>query len=171
MDESRFTKGVMSAWTWIRLRKMSSRFAIVYTKQPFCIRVTPRLRWKLLDETVYKALKACGKLQQEEFFTTWITRILLNECSSERKRRGRMAPLETLPETAVEQFDALPLKEAIRRLPQELKQVIIPRYFAGYTLRETADILQLPLGTVATRQRRALALLRLELSEEGSYGS
>lgn len=40
------------------------------------------------------------------------------------------------------------------------------RYFAGYTLAETAEILGIPPGTVSTRQRRALALLRLELSEE-----
>ena len=74
--------------------------------------------------------------------------------------------METLPETAEEAFDALPLKEAVARLPEELKDVVILRYFAGYTLQETADLLALPRGTVATRQRRALQLLRLELEEE-----
>lgn len=44
--------------------------------------------------------------------------------------------------------------------------VVALRYFAGYTLAETAEILGIPPGTVSTRQRRALALLRLELSEE-----
>ena len=63
-------------------------------------------------------------------------------------------------------LDALPLKEAIRRLPPELSQVVILRYFSGYTLAETARILDIPAGTAATRQRRALALLRLELCEK-----
>ena len=45
--------------------------------------------------------------------------------------------------------------------------MVILRYFAGYTQAETAAALNIPQGTVATRQRRALALLRLELGEEG----
>ena len=52
------------------------------------------------------------------------------------------------------------------RLPEELKALVILRYFSGYTLRESAEILNIPQGTAATRQRRALALLRLELEEE-----
>ena len=66
----------------------------------------------------------------------------------------------------MEVFDTLPLKEAIRRLPRKLKEVVILRYFAGYTLIETAETLQIPQGTVATRQRKALKVLKLELSEE-----
>ena len=46
--------------------------------------------------------------------------------------------------------------------------MVILRYFAGYTLEETAQSLELPRGTVSTRQRRALQLLRLELGEEGT---
>ena len=75
--------------------------------------------------------------------------------------------MEELPETAVEAFDALPLREAVERLPRELRAVIVLRYFSGYTLAETARALNIPQGTAATRQRRALQLLRLELGEEG----
>ena len=46
-----------------------------------------------------------------------------------------------LPETAQEEFDALPLKEALRRLPKDLRDVIILRYFTGLTLEETAQAL------------------------------
>jgi RNA polymerase sigma-70 factor (ECF subfamily) len=95
-----------------------------------------------------------------------MTRILINECKKELRRRKREQPLEALPEMAVEEYDALPLKEAIRCLSPELKEVVILRYFAGFTLVETAKSLNLPQGTVVTRQRRALALLKLELSEE-----
>ena len=76
---------------------------------------------------------------------------------------------EALPESAgPDVYDALPLKEAVRRLPEALRQVVILRFFAGYTQAETAAVLELPQGTVATRQRRALELLRLELEEEGT---
>lgn len=45
---------------------------------------------------------------------------------------------------------------------------MILRFFTGFTVAETAQALDIPAGTVATRQRRALQLLRLELEEEVS---
>ena len=58
------------------------------------------------------------------------------------------------------------MKEAIRRLPEELRSVVILRFFSGCTQAETAAALRIPQGTAATRQKRALTLLRLELGEE-----
>ena len=120
-----------------------------------------------VDETVYKALCAKAKLRQPEYFDTWITRILIHECHNELRRQKRLYPIDALPETA-EEFDALPLKEALQHLPKDLKDVIILRFFSGYTVHETARTLDIPAGTVATRQRKALQLLRLELEEEVS---
>lgn len=120
----------------------------------------------VVDEAVYKGLCSHWKLRQPEYFTTWMTRILINECHNEQRRQKRFRPLEELQEVALEEFDALPLKEALQRLPKELKDVVILRYFTGYTLAETADALKIPQGTAATRQRKALQLLRLEFEEE-----
>lgn len=119
-----------------------------------------------VDEAVYKGLRSCRSLRQPEYFETWLTRILINVCYDQLRRQKRFVPLEELSETAVEEFDALPLKEALRRLPKELRDVVILRFFADCTLAETADILGIPPGTAATRQRKALQLLRLELREE-----
>ena len=122
-----------------------------------------------VDEAVYQALRALKKLREPEHFETWLTRILLNECHRELRRRKRVAGEDALPDTAgPDAYDALPLKEAVRRLPEELRAVVILRFFTGYTQSETAAALDIPQGTVATRQRRALALLRLELGEEES---
>lgn len=122
-----------------------------------------------VDEAVYQALRNLKKLRQSEYFETWLTRILINECHKELRRRKRFAPEEAISDSAAPaSFDHLPLKEAIGRLPEELRAVIILRYFAGFTQAETAQSLDIPQGTVATRQRRALELLRLELGEEAS---
>ena len=122
-----------------------------------------------VDEAVYQALRALKKLREPEHFETWLTRILLNECHRELRRRKRVAGEDALPDTAgPDDYDALPLREAVRRLPEELRTVVILRFFTGYTQAETAAALDIPQGTVATRQRRALALLRLELGEEES---
>jgi len=125
----------------------------------------------VVDEAVYKGLINHWKLRQPEYFTTWITRILINECHNEQRRQKRFRPLDEIPEEMTEDYDKLPLKEALQRLPKELKDVVILRYFTGYTLAQTADALKIPQGTAATRQRKALQLLRLDLEEEGKYES
>ncbi len=122
----------------------------------------------VVDEAVYKGLCNHKKLRQPEYFTTWMTRILINECHNEHRRQMRLRPLDELTELVTEDYDTLPLKEAIRRLPGDLKDVIILRYFTGYTLAETAQALKIPRGTAATRQRKALQLLKLEFEEEVS---
>jgi len=118
-----------------------------------------------VDEATYKAFKKLGQLKNKEFFDTWIIRILINICKKEIIRNKKEIVCEELPETAVEEFDKLPLKEAITKLPVELKSVIILRFFNSLTISETALVLKIPVGTVSTRQRKALSLLKLELEE------
>ena len=119
-----------------------------------------------VNEAIYRGFVSLSKLRQPDFLETWLTRILINECKKELRRRKREQPLESVAENTEDILDTLPLKDAINRLPQELKEVIILRYFTGFTLSETARSLEIPQGTIVTRQRRALSLLKLELSEE-----
>ena len=119
-----------------------------------------------VDEAIYRGFRGYKKLREETFFETWLTRILINLCKDECKRQKREIAVDTIPEVTQEYLDALPLKEAVAALPEELRSVIILRYFTGLTLEETAATLEIPRGTVSTRQKRALELLRLDLTEE-----
>lgn len=119
-----------------------------------------------VDEAIYLGLLHYKRLRQPEHFNTWLTRILINACNAELRRRKRELAVEELPEAAGDELDHLPLRQAITQLPRDLRAVIILRYFQGLTLAETADTLGIPAGTVSTRQRKALSLLKLELSEE-----
>lgn len=121
---------------------------------------------EMVNEAVYRGLKSLSGLRQPEYFTTWLTRILINQCLQELRRRRRIEPVATIPESAAEEYDKLPLKEAIRRLPEDLRAIINLRFLADYSLAQTAECLNIPQGTVVTRQRRALQLLKLDLSEE-----
>lgn len=91
----------------------------------------------------------------------------MNVCCDELRRHKRETAWEDLPEPAAEDYDPLPLRTAVERLPDEVRAVIVLRYFTGLTLAETAESLGIPPGTVSTRQRKGLALLRLDLEEEG----
>ena len=40
-----------------------------------------------VDEAIYKGFLAHKKLKEETYFATWLTRILINVCSDELRRR------------------------------------------------------------------------------------
>lgn len=152
MDEAAFAEHINA------IREKLYRIAILYLE-------SSADALEAVDESVFRGLRSLSKLQHPEFFDTWITRITINVCYTELRRKKREHPVEELPESASEAFDALPLREAVAKLPEELRSIIVLRYFTGLTLEETAKVLQLPRGTVSTRQRKALSLLRLDLEE------
>jgi len=71
----------------------------------------------------------------------------------------------TLFTTIVWQKRSIHIKLVINSLPEDLRKVIILRYFGGFTISETAEILGIPDGTVSTRTRKALEVLRVEISD------
>lgn len=152
MDKEQFAQRVEA------LRPKLYRTALCYLgNQPDALDV--------LDESVYRGLCSLKKLREPAYFDTWMTRILINECNRELKRRSRFHAFDTQEERTAEDYDRLPLQEAIQKLPKELKDVVILRFFSGLTQAKTAETLGTPQGTVATRQRKALQLLKLELEE------
>ncbi|MEL7531542.1 MAG: sigma factor-like helix-turn-helix DNA-binding protein, partial [Bacteroidota bacterium] len=56
--------------------------------------------------------------------------------------------------------DQIGLKDWVKKLSPEHKEVIDIVYFSGYSHREAAEHLGLPLGTLKTRIRAALKQLR-----------
>lgn len=51
------------------------------------------------------------------------------------------------------------VREAVDRLPEILKQVVLLAYFQGLKYKEVADILEIPVGTVKSRLHAAIAKL------------
>lgn len=119
-----------------------------------------------VDEAVYLGYVHRKELQNPAYSKTWLTRIVINECYGLLKRHNREIITEDLPEDMYEkEYDSLPLKDAIAKLPDNLRKIIILRYFGGYTIAESAVILEIPEGTIATRTRKALSLLRVDLED------
>lgn len=56
--------------------------------------------------------------------------------------------------------DAIGMDKVLAQLPEEQKQLIEMMYFQGYSQSEVAKELDMPLGTVKTRVRSAMAKLR-----------
>lgn len=121
-----------------------------------------------IQEITYRAFYKINKLKDPAYFGTWIIRILLNYCSDERKRNRRFTSKETLLESSsldrTENFD---LTSALEELDSACKQVIILKYYEGFTLTEIGLILDSPTGTIKTRIHRALEQLRDKFGTKG----
>jgi len=126
------------------------------------------------QETFIRFYKSLDNFRGDSSPATYLTRIAINLSLNEIKRRkrnqSRHAPLEQARQTAVkgkseEHFD---LKENIQRAIQSLdpkyRSVVVLRLVDGYSTKETAHILKLPMGTVLSRLARAQAKLRKILS-------
>lgn len=125
----------------------------------------------IVHETVYKAYISIKKLKEPKFFNTWLTRILIN-CSLDHIRKNKkVVPMEDIasekeavPEKNREEI--LDLYNAVDKLEDKYKTVVILKYFHDMTLTEISEVLESPLGTVKTYLHKALSELRLELREE-----
>ena len=81
--------------------------------------------------------------------------------------------LERLPsggasvESQVQQnLDRERIMEALSKLPDNQRQVILLAYFEGYSQSEMSELLSEPLGTIKTRVRLAMQKLRSVLHED-----
>lgn len=119
-----------------------------------------------VDEAVYQGYAHRHDLREPKYLKTWVTRILINECLKIIRNDKREFTMEILPEESYSHDDNLMfIRHALNSLPEELRRIIVLRYFGGYTIAETAQIMDIPEGTVSTRTRKALEIMRVEISE------
>lgn len=106
---------------------------------------------------------------------TWILNVARNTAidklrSQDYQQNTQNQPLEYFvsvveEENPVEhQVDAIGVRKVVDQLRPEYRSIIDLVYFQGYTQAEVADELEIPLGTVKTRVKAALAQLRTLIS-------
>ena len=105
----------------------------------------------------------------------WFLRIVRNTCYG-RRRHGGQAPFDeeqhssarpqSDPETMLLRIaDAASVSQALSRLPERYRQLLVLREFEGLSYRELADAIGRPIGTVMSRLSRAREALRAELDQ------
>ncbi|MBO4927879.1 MAG: sigma-70 family RNA polymerase sigma factor [Clostridiales bacterium] len=121
----------------------------------------------MVDDAIYRGYLKKDTLKEEAYFETWMTRILLNCCATQYKKEKRHRSFEEyiVEHEPSDQPDVrhLELKDAVSHLPEDLRTIISLKYFADLTTQEIADTLKIPMGTVGTRVRKALDLLKTAL--------
>jgi RNA polymerase sigma-70 factor, ECF subfamily len=123
----------------------------------------------ILQETLYKALASIHNLKEEEYFSTWITRILINNAKDFLRKKNRSIPMEfeylntnqSLPSQDIE--DRMDLLKAIDYLDEKEKSALILRYYRDYTVNQIAVVLDIPEGSVKSTIHRALKKLKVKV--------
>lgn len=93
----------------------------------------------------------------------YVYRVLVNVLQDARSRRwnGEL-PTETLPDRPAGDVDlatGLAVRRALAAMSPEHREVLVLRYYADLSERDTADVLGVAPGTVKSRTARALAAL------------
>ncbi len=149
-------------------------------------RVALRLTGKVADaedlvqETCLRAFQAFGQLKHPGAARAWVFAILRSVFLRQAGRRSRQPArlsLEDLDGTvlahALRADDASPVRhtllQEVRRatlnLPIPYREALILAHVGGFSYREMAHILEVPLGTVMSRLFRARRMLQASLTE------
>ncbi len=131
---------------------------------------------EVLQNTFVKAAES-GHTAQEATLKGWLFRVALHEALALRRRakvEGRAVqvlgevhppPVETPPQAAGRRETIAQVRSALEQLPREQLEVVRRRIYEQKTFAAIASELDVPLGTVLTRMRSALAKLRRWLDE------
>jgi RNA polymerase sigma-70 factor (ECF subfamily) len=131
------------------------------------------------QEAFVKAWIALPRFRRGAPFRPWLLQIVANEARNRRRSAGRREGLAIRATVDRPSDDAAPSPEAaallaerratllgaLNRLRDEDREIVAARYFLELSEAETAEVLRIPRGTVKSRLSRALARLRIEMSE------
>ncbi|MDQ1402263.1 MAG: polymerase sigma-70 factor, subfamily [Actinomycetota bacterium] len=145
----------------------------------------------LVQETYLKAYRAFGGFQAGTNLKAWLYRILTNTFINSyraKKRRPEQTEIEDVEdlylyrrlggleaaaagrsaeEEVLDHITDSAVKEAIESLPEQFRMAVLLADVEGFSYKEIADILDIPIGTVMSRLHRGRRALQKALYEFG----
>src|ERR1700759_5163726 len=143
----------------------------------------------LVQETYLKAYRAFGSFKAGTNLKAWLYRILTNTFINSyraRKRRPEQTELDDVEdlylyrrlggleavsagrsaeEEVLEHFTESDIKEAVESLPEQFRMAVLLADVEGFSCKEIAEILDVPIGTVMSRLHRGRKALQKEVYE------
>lgn len=123
-----------------------------------------------IQNSVLHAFEKLHTLRNEQYFKTWLTRILINECNNIIRSRKEQIPYEDYYEalTWTPQKSYSEVFQAIMELDDSYRIPFVLFHVEGFSIKEICRILKLSQSTVKTRLYRSRKLLKEKLM--GVYG-
>lgn len=122
----------------------------------------------IVQETIYKAYLNIKKLKEPQYFKTWITRILVNTALNHIKK---VKKIDFLGEVELEKQGTsdenyMELYDAIDRIGDKYKTVIVLKYFEDMKIKDISKILGMSESNVKNYLYKGLEKLRIQLRED-----
>ncbi|MDE7273512.1 MAG: sigma-70 family RNA polymerase sigma factor [Lachnospiraceae bacterium] len=118
-----------------------------------------------IQDTILDAYEHIENLKREEYFKTWLVRILINRCTKRYRMNQHKAYLEDYSEEA--QHDVgkadVEFREMLSILPDDSRVIFQLYYGEQFTIREIAAILDMNENTIKSRLHRGKEQLRVAL--------
>ena len=148
--------------------------------QQLCIRMTgnTHIGEDLAQEVFARVFDKRREFNPTKRFAPWLWRIALNRCYDEMRRPMSRAATESFDDESstvvldiiateantprdslAAQEEAEFVRQALMRLPEQYRTVLVLRHYENLKLREIADVLEVPEGTVNSRMAEALVQL------------
>ncbi|MBE5960581.1 MAG: sigma-70 family RNA polymerase sigma factor [Lachnospiraceae bacterium] len=126
----------------------------------------------MFQEVFLKVNRNLDSFRGESSIKTWMIRITINTCKDYLKSayHNKVVPMMDFMEESIaseEEFDRIEkketahtVKEAVMALPETYKDVVLCVYYQDMSMDDTAQYLNVPVGTVKSRLSRAKEKLR-----------
>jgi len=138
----------------------------------------------IAQEVFIKVFVSLNEFNDELKFSSWLYRIAHNETINYWRRNKKRKSYDIswdenealmsilrdnrdIEEEVYQKITNQQLKNALKRLDEKYREVLILNYLEGKSYQEIADILKKPIGTVGTLLNRAKKFLARELEKEG----
>ncbi len=121
---------------------------------------------ELAQETLARVCRDWARIRNLESPGGWAHRVGVNLAISQRRRqrsaRRAATRLAQQPESSnvSDVAGAMAVRAAVAQLPERQRRALVLRYYADLTVREVADAMHVPEGTVKTLTRKAIEALR-----------
>ena len=123
-----------------------------------------------IQNAILKAWQKRHALQKKEYFKTWLTRIVINECYQIIKESQRYIPMDEYPGWDILAADGIREESVVfaelMKLDEKYRMPIVLHDIEGYSVKEISKILHLTETNVRNRLSRGKAALRTKLEGE-----
>ena len=119
-------------------------------------------RQDAMQETALKAWKNRASLREEQYFRTWISKIMVNECHNLHRKNSRYVPVEELPDRPAPDSGEQETRLMLESLPEKQRVPLVLHYLEGFSLEEIARVQHISLALVKYRMHQARKALRVE---------
>jgi len=156
-------------------RDLYSRYSGDLFRYAFALCGTREVAEDILQEVFLKILRLAGRLGHVGNLRNYLLKMVRNTWLSNQQKNSREKllpsnweePFVSSQDSSIEKNEqSLKLNQALRDLPEEQRLVIVLKNYNNLNFREIAELLDLPLQTVASRHRLAL----LKLKERFGHG-